>query len=280
MDIFEPWRRYREWLRGRRLSYPRLIILLVVLTVGFYGLRWGRRYFAALEVSQPFRCEFHQEVPLVEFVEDTEEIINTAVCHSDMEPKELWTALTDYKNLANSTYLPPSVEYAHYIAKPNDLKVVTDRWPEEFRAKYDLSPLKFDDPSTSYIYEEQNQIKMVFVWTVLAFRTQMANEAEKLYGLEFEQPDGLGSVLFYNGRFQLEPDPAGKGTRITFLLRQAMPDRLSGNGLLAMASRFIVMESYLEGFHPFMEKVIDGIERLARDHADSRTADASLGRMR
>lgn len=263
MDIFEPWKRYREWMRGRELSYPRLIIFMIVLAVGFYGYRWVGRYMAAREAEKPVRCEFHQEVPRVKFVEDTEEIINTAICPSELEPEVLWAALTDYRGLTKVAYRAPSVEYAQRLTKVKDLKAVSGRWPEEMRSSVKLDALKLDELGTAYIYQEQKQINIVFIWTVLGYHTTLANEAERVYRLDFEQPDGFGSLLFYNGHFRLDPNPSGKGTRITFVLRQAMPNRLSGQGLLGMASRMMVMDGYLEGFHPYMEAVVSGIERLA-----------------
>lgn len=275
MDIFEPWKRYREWLRGRRLSYPRLVVFLIVLAVGFYGYRWSERYFAAREAAKPIRCEFHQEVPTVKFVEDTEEIINTAICPSDLEPEALWAALNDFKSRSKAAYRAPTIEYAQLLTKPSDFQRVSSRWPEEMRSLVNLGSLKLEGPQTAYIYQEMNQIKLVSAWTVIAHRTTLINESERVYRLDFEQPDGFGSLLFYSGYFRLEPDPKGQGTRITYVLRQAMPNRLSGQGLLGMASRMVVMEGYLEGFHPFMEEVIAGIERLAKKLANGDSVDSS-----
>lgn len=275
MDIFEPWRRYREWLRGRRLSYPRLIILIIVLAVAFYGYRWTERYFAALEAAKPIRCQFHQEVPPVKFVEDTEEIINTAICPSELEPEALWAALTDLRGRSKAIYRAPTIEHAQLLTKPGDLESVYSRWPEEMRSAVDLGSLKFDGTDKAYIYQEMNQVKLVFAWTVLDHRATLVNEAERVYRLDFEQPEGFGSLLFYSGYFKLEPGPKGQGTQVTYVLRQAMPNRLSGRGLLGMASRMIVMDGYLEGFHPFMEEVVAGIERLAKKLADADSVDSS-----
>ena len=270
MDPFWAWKRYREWMRGRELSYPRLIIFMIVLAMGFYGYRWVDRYMAAREAAKLVRCDFHQEIPRVEFVEDTEEIINTAVCHSSLEPAELWKALTDYRSWAQEPYRSPVVEYARYLASPDDLKAVVERWPEEISANRDLSVVKFNSPEKVYIYQEHNQVGLIFLWTILAYRTRYVSEADRVYELEFEQPDRLGNLLFYGGRFRLEPNPEGEGTRITFVLRQAMPEQLSGQGLLGMASRLITIGGYVKGFHPFMEDVVAGLERLARDQYNSR----------
>jgi hypothetical protein len=267
VDIFEPWKRYREWMRGRELSYPRLLILMIILAVGFYGYRWTSRYIAKREAAKPVRCEFHQDVPQVKFVEETEEIINTAVCPSELQPEALWAALTDYRSQTKAGFRPPSVEFAQHLTKPGDLETISKRWPEEMRSSVNPETLKFDESDTAYIYQEQNQINLVTIWTVLGYRTLMANETEGVYRLNFEQPDGLGSTLFYRGHFRLEPNPNGKGTLITFVLRQAMPNRLSGQGLLGMASRTMVMGGYLEGFHPYMEAVVAGLERLAKELA-------------
>ncbi len=143
------------------------------------------------------------------------------------------------------------------------------------RSVIDFGPIKFDSNERSYIYLEQNQIKLIFNWTILSYRTSLANEAERVYRLDFEQPKGLGSLLFYRGHFRLEPSPSGRGTRITYVLRQAMPNRLSGQGLLGMASRTIVMNSYLEGFQPYMEEVVAGLEHLAQKYAKVESIEAS-----
>lgn len=275
MDPFWLWKRYREYMRGRRLSYPRLLVFMVVLAVGFYGYRWMNRYIDAQEADKPLKCEFHQEVPTVKHVEDTEEIINTAVCPSDLSPEALWAALTDFSARAKPSYLSPIVEYAKYISKPKDLKAVSERWPEEMRSVIDLSPISFDSGGRAYMYMEQNQINLVFVWTILSYRPTLANAAERVYKLDFEQPRGMGSLLFYRGHFRIEPNPSGEGTRITYVLRQAMPQHLSGQGLLGMASRMMIMESYLDGFHSYMEEVVAGLEHLARKQAHAENIEAS-----
>ncbi|MFQ6672254.1 MAG: hypothetical protein ACE5KY_03050 [Candidatus Tectimicrobiota bacterium] len=271
MDIFWAWKRYREYLRGRRLSYPRLIVFIITLTAGFYGYRWAHRYLAAREAAKPIRCAFHQEIPRVEFIEDTEEIINTAVCPSALEPEVLWGALTDFRALAKEPYRASSVEYARYLTSSTDLEAVASRLPEDVRRDRDLSGVNLDAPETTYIYEEHDQIGLIFFWTVVAYQTRFVNEAERVYELNFEQPDGLGNLEFYRGRFRLEPNPEGPGTRITFVLRQAMSEQLSGQGLLGMASRMIVIGGYLKGFHPFMEEVA-GLEQLARDRAPAQAS--------
>ncbi len=65
VDIFWGWKKYREYMRGRRLSYPRLIIFMLMLSFGFYRYRWVTRYKAAQEAAKPVRCDFHQESPQV-----------------------------------------------------------------------------------------------------------------------------------------------------------------------------------------------------------------------
>ncbi len=270
MDPFWAWKRYREWMRGRELSYPRLIIFMIVLALGFYGYRGVGRYMAAREAAKLVRCDFHQEIPRVEFVEDTEEIINTAVCHISLEPAELWKALTDYRSWAQEPYRSRVVEYALYLASPEDLKVMAGRLPEAVSASRDLSVVKLNSPEKVYIYQEHYQVGLIFFWTVLAYQARYVSEADRVYELEFEQPDGLGDLLFYGGRFRLEPNPEGEGTRITFVLRQAMPEQLSGQGLLGMASRLITIGGAVKVFHPFMEEVVAGLERLARDQNNSR----------
>jgi hypothetical protein len=242
---------------------------MIVLAVGFYGFRWVNRYVAAREDAKPVNCEFHQEVPLVKLVEDTEEIINTAICPSELDPEALWRALTDFRARAEPTYLASSVEYARHLYTPKDLKTISERWPKEIQSAIDLSPIKLGSPEQAYIYLELKQINLVFTWTILSYRTRLANEAERVYRLDFKQPDNMGSLLFYRGHFRLESNPAGKGTRITYVLRQAMPNRLSGEGLLGMASRMMIMNSYLEGFHPYMEEVVAGVEHLAMKYVQA-----------
>jgi hypothetical protein len=269
VDIFWGWKKYREHMRGRRLSYPRLVVFLLMLAVGFYGYRWATRYMAAREAAKLVRCDFHQEVPLVKYVEDTETIINRAVCASKLKPAELWAALTDFGALTQEPYRAPSVNYAHYLTSSNDLQQATSRLPEEVRNQRDFSDVDLGSPRRHYVYQEHKQIGLIHFWSVVAYQTRLTNEAEGIYELEFAQPDGLGDLEFYRGRIRLEPNPEGSGTRITFVLRQAMPYQLAGEGLVAMASRMIVMDSYLNGFHPFMENVVAGLERLARERAGS-----------
>lgn len=271
VDIFWGWKKYREYIRGRRLSYPRLIIFMLMLAVGFYGYRWATRYMAAQEAAKPVRCDFHQEIPLVEYVEDTEEIINQAVCPSGLKPAALWAALTDFRAWTQEAYRPPSMQYARYLANSQDLKAVTSRLPDEVRNHRDFSSVDLASPEKHYVYQEHQQISLINFWTVLAYKTRIANEAEGIYELEFTQPDGLGSLEFYRGRIRFEPNPEGSGTRITFVLRQAMPYQLSGEGLLGMASRMIVIGGYVKGFLPFMEEVVAGLERLARTRAGNNT---------